>query len=152
VPRELTRVLLARTAPNLPPALADGLVLQTEPPARRLQLRRSLPDAPTDLVALLAAQPAPEQPPAYLAQGDALAGFLLPRAAAASNADDRPAPAVLVQIFGSGPPAEWWMRLGWPSPAELQKDWTAAYAARRAATRMPLMFLNESASPPAKGD
>jgi tetratricopeptide (TPR) repeat protein len=151
LPHELTHLLLAdahRDA-KLPLALDEGLALQAEPPARRLQFRRLLRahgPSPTDL---LTATGIPADQLTFYARCDALTSLLLHQAGRTSALSSGRSPiSVVVRTFHTGYTPEWWRTLGWESEQALLKDWAAWYAARRNPPRMPLMIL---AQPPGQG-
>ncbi len=154
LPHELSHLLLAdahRDA-QLPLALDEGLALQAEPAARRLQFRRLLGaygPSPTDL---LTATRIPADQLTFYARCDALTSLLLHQAGLASAVGPERSPVgTVLRTFRDGYTPEWRKTLGWETEQALLKDWAAWYAARRDPPRMPLMIL---AQPPAqeKGD
>ena len=144
LPHELTHLLLADTHRDakLPLALDEGLALQAEPPARRLQFRRLLRahgPRPTDL---LTTTNIPADQLTFYARCDALTSLLLHQAGLtlAVGADRSPI-AVVLRTFRDGYTPDWWKTLGWDTEPALRRDWAAWYEARRRPPRMPLMIL-----------
>jgi tetratricopeptide (TPR) repeat protein len=147
LPHELTHVILADACQggNLPPAIDEGLALQSEPPARRLRLCRLLGASVPDLAGLLTATQSPANESAYCAGCDALTGLLLYQAAASGRHVSGRSPVSLVlEAFRNGCASEWWRTVGWDSEATLLEDWRAWHDARRTAPRVPLMMLTQS--------
>jgi tetratricopeptide (TPR) repeat protein len=147
LPRELTHVLLADLGPEgrLPLAVEEGVALQAEPPARRLELRRILGPVAPSPTALLNADELPSDRRAFEARADALTSFLLRQAAVVSNghAQRSPAIAMLLGAFDDRDTSAWWKQLGWDSEESMRKAWATWYDARRNPPRMPLMILAE---------
>jgi len=141
LPHELTHVLLAEAhrSPEFPTAIDEGLALQAEPPARRLQFRRYLAADGPSLAALLALRgPAPNELSFY-AECDAVTTLLLSRAARVSESAHTPAASVSA-AFAGGRSADWFRRFGFESEKDEQRVWGEWRAARRNAPRMPLLI------------
>jgi hypothetical protein len=150
LPHELTHVLLADAYRDgkLPLAIDEGLAVQSEPPARRLQLRRLLGRSAPNLADLLTAAAPPADESAFSAGCDTLAGLLLRRAALSDPNSAAHSPLGLVlETFRNGYTRAWWKTLGWESEAALLEDWRAWHAARRDPPRMPLMILARPSRP-----
>ncbi|MBU0616570.1 MAG: hypothetical protein KKI02_02520 [Planctomycetes bacterium] len=150
LPHELTHVLLADAyrKGRLPPAIDEGLALQSEPPAQRLRLCRLLGTSAPDLAGLLTTTRPPADESAFCAGCDALTGLLLYRAGA-SNPDPaaRSPIGLVLETFRDGYTSQWWSTLGWESEAALLEDWRAWHGARRDPPRMPLMILAQPPEP-----
>ena len=163
LPHELAHILLAEAASNgkLPLAVDEGLALQTEPPARRLQFRRLLERATPNASNILMTAQLPADPLPFYARCDALTDLLLgvaarvPHTRGGAKAGDgtavleRTPVASLLDRFGVGYSADWWKNFGWDSRAEMRAAWRGWHAARRRPARMPLMILSEPSSRPA---
>jgi hypothetical protein len=156
LPRELTHVLLAdpRYDGKLPLALEEGLAVQAEPPARRLQFRRLLGAEAPDAGQLLSMKRIPEDKLGFFADCDALTRFLLQHAGATTaDGSVHSAIAAVRRPFRDGYTPRWWKVLGWDSEEVMSRDWVAWYAARRDPPRMPLMILAPpSGRTPSGGD
>lgn len=141
LPHELTHILLADKyrAATLPLALDEGLALQAEPPARRLQFRRRLNGPAPDAAKLLAATEIPAAASAdegtvdFYARCDALTEWLLQKRGMAG----------LLEHLGNGAPPRWWEAFGWARKDDMQSAWRSWFAGRRDPPRMPLMVLGE---------
>lgn len=140
LPHELAHVLLAEIAPEggLPLVLDEGLALQAEPPARRLQFRRHLPTAATPLERLLAAAVLPADPVPFYAEADAFVGMLLVHFE--SDASERSVAAGVAEVFQAGAPADWPRRFGWSDAATAEQRWSGWSALRRDPPRIPLLI------------
>lgn len=150
LPHELTHILLAgrQLGDELPRALEEGLALQAESPARRLQIRRVLPPTAPAPAEILAVDSLPADELAFYARCDALTTLLLRRAAAADVAGTGPSPvSTVLRAFEHGCTGEWWKVFGWDSAAAMRADWHAWYESRREPPRMPLMFLAQPSKP-----
>jgi hypothetical protein len=146
----LTHILLANThqGGRLPRALDEGLALQAESPARRLQFRRLLPPTAPTPAELLTVTSMPPDELTFYARCDALTILMLRQAATADvgGADSSPVITVL-RAFKNGYTREWWKALGWDSERAMRTDWHAWYEAHRNPPRMPLMFLAQPPKP-----
>ncbi|MFQ5804860.1 MAG: tetratricopeptide repeat protein [Phycisphaerae bacterium] len=144
LPHELAHLLPADTHRDaqLPLALEEGLALQAEPPARRLQLRRLLGASPPNPADLLRATRIPVDRLTFHARCDALTSLLLQRAGLTS-ADRSEAAAIagVLRTFRAGYTPQWWKAFGWETEQTLLKDWFAWHEAWRHPPRMPLMIL-----------
>ena len=139
LPHELTHILLAEALrgavadgdATVPPVVLDeGLAVQAEPPARRLQFRRLLETQAPNPLNLMRVDRLNGEQPSFYARSGAFAGFVLHR---------RGVPGLLSvcrQAKGS-----WWESLDWPSKEGMLADWKTWYASRRDPPRMPLMIL-----------
>jgi len=150
LPHELTHLLLADAYRHaeLPLAIDEGLALQAEPPARRLQFRRLLGPRPPNPAELLTVTQIPADQLTFYARCDALTSLLLHQGgvARAEGSQRSPIPVVL-RTFRDGYTPHWWKTLGWETEQALLTDWFAWHEARRHPPRMPLMIL---AQPPAR--
>jgi len=150
LPHELTHILLADAYRGgaLPLAVDEGLALQSEPPARRMQSRRLLGRSVPDPTDLLTTTQHPLDRSAFCAECDALVGLLLQQAATISSAaaPGRPITRVL-ETFRNGCVPKWWQPLGWKSESASLQDWAAWHEARRDPPRMPLMILARPSEP-----
>lgn len=158
LPHELTHVMLSeklRGAPHVPsknaetagpaasralattPLLAfdEGIAVQVEPPARRLQYRRLLPKRVADPITLAATEKTPLHQLAFYARCDVLAEFALQRGGVAG----------LIDAARAESDTEWWSRLGWPTQAAMRGDWQRWYTSRLNPPRMPVMILEPRA-------
>lgn len=144
LPRELTHLLLTegQAGAGLPLALEEGLALQAEPPARKLQSRRLLGTTVPNPAGLLSATGVPTDQMIFRGSCDALTNLLLHRAgtAAPDRADGSPI-AIVLRGFQNGLAADWWTAFGWESEAAMLEDWAAWYASWRDPARMPLMIV-----------
>jgi tetratricopeptide (TPR) repeat protein len=149
LPHELTHLLLAdmHRGGALPVAVDEGLALQAEPPARRLQSRRHLGASPPKPADLLAATQIPADETKFHARCDALMSLLLRQAGLTSAVGpDRSPIAVVLRTFCDGYTPAWWKALGWETEQAMLKDWAAWYEAQRHPPRMPLMILAQPAA------
>ncbi|MBU0639545.1 MAG: hypothetical protein KKB50_11820 [Planctomycetes bacterium] len=145
VPHELTHIVVADAYRDgkLPLALDEGLALQTEPPARRLQFRRLLDSSPGSASALLAKQQISGDLLTFYGRCDALTSLLLERLAANRAPGARQPVAALLHLAGRGCPPQWWTTFGWESEAASEVAWQEWHKLRRFPVRMPLMILTE---------
>ncbi len=153
LPHELTHVLLAEAAqiqgeqaakgrpsgrvadPVAPPfALDEGLAVQVEPPARRLQYRRLLVEHTPNPLNLLQINQLIGDQAAFYARCDALAEFVLRQAGMSG----------LIALCRDAD-GDWWTRLGWPGKESMLADWQRWYTVRRNPPRMPLMIQSPAA-------
>ena len=149
LPHELTHILLADAYRGgaLPLAIDEGLALQSEPPARRMQSRRLLGRSVPDPTDLLTTTHHPADRSTFCADCDALIGLLLQQAATVSSAAPRRPITSLLETFRDGCASEWWQTLAWESESALLRDWAAWHGARRDPPRMPLMILARPSQP-----
>lgn len=122
-----------RSTPLL--AFDEGIAVQVEPPARRLQYRRLLPTRVADPIKLAATTKTPPDQLAFYARCDVLAEFVLRRAGVAG----------LIEAAQSESGGDWWSRLGWRTEAAMRGDWKRWYASRLNPPRMPMMILESPA-------
>lgn len=116
-------------------AIDEGLAVQVEPAARRLQYRRLAPALGVDPGRLVEATTPGADPAIFYAQAAALVELLLRQRGMAG-----------VVEAARGPKAETWEVLGFPDAAALRREWRAWYWAYRRPARMPLVILSEPAS------
>jgi len=150
LPHELTHLLLAdvRLEGKLPLAISEGLALQAEPPARRLQFRLALQPTPPDPFELLAADATLPDQTMFYAHADALVSLLLHQIGTlpeTGDASSTPPPRRLAERFCEGVPADWWTQMGWLRAEDLRASWETWYADRCRPQRLPLMILTEPA-------
>ncbi|MCG3128155.1 MAG: hypothetical protein CHACPFDD_03031 [Phycisphaerae bacterium] len=114
-------------------ALDEGLAIQVEPAARRLQYRRLL-DAPRPALAtLLAAERIDGDEGAFYARSAALVELLLKRGTTRD-----------VLALAAAPPDDTWTAaFGWESASAAAGDWRRHCDSARRPPRMPLMILTE---------
>ncbi len=139
LPHELTHILLVERlratgggGPAIVPpfALDEGLAVQAEPAARRLQYRRLLvSQTPNPLNLMKIGQIIGDQASFYARSG-ALAEFILQRKGMSGLLE------VCRQVDTS-----WWESLDWPTKDLMLAEWKPWYVARRDPPRMPLMIL-----------
>lgn len=151
LPHEVARHVVTQKFPEQRPlAVAEGVALQAEPPARRLLFRRLLNGDVPDAGALLATDAIPDSAETFAAHSDALVGLLILRAPADSGGAQPPAATLLRTAFPAAA-GEWWRAFGWQTADAWQRDWREWCAARGRPARMPLM-IQAPASAPAQGD
>ena len=141
LPHELTHLLLTERlrksragGPALVPpfALDEGLAVQAEPAARRLQYRRLLVSRPPNPLNLMKIGQIIGDHASFYARSGALAEFILRRKGMSG----------LLEVCRRAD-SSWWESLDWPNKDVMLAEWKPWYAARRDPPRMPLMILTK---------
>lgn len=114
-------------------ALDEGLAIQVEPAARRLQFRRLLDAQRPALNTLLAAEQIESDEAAFYARAAALVELLTQRADVGA----------VLELAGAVHDDAWYRHFGWDSAAAAAADWRRHYDQCRRPARMPLMILTE---------